>query len=213
MSSFTPPVATSAALHQYLKEHGMKSVKGTQTEKNLLTAFAGESQARNRYTYYASKARDEGFIQISQIFEETANQEKEHAKRLYKFLEGGEAMVSAAFPAGTIAGTAENLLHAAEGENYEWQTMYPSFAKIAREEGFEAIASVFEAIAVAEKQHAKRYEKLRKNVLEGKVFKADKAMVWRCINCGYLYEGLEPPKACPACAHPQAYFELLGENY
>ncbi|NLJ47959.1 MAG: rubrerythrin family protein [Treponema sp.] len=191
----------------------MKSVKGTETEKNLLTAFAGESQARNRYTYYASKAREEGFIQISQIFEETANQEKEHAKRLYKFLEGGEAMVSAAFPAGTIAGTSENLMHAAEGENYEWKTMYPGFAKIARKEGFEAIATVFESIAVAEKQHAKRYEKLKANVDEGKVFKKEKSVTWRCINCGYIVDAVEAPKACPACAHPQAYFEVLAKNY
>ncbi len=191
----------------------MKSVKGTETEKNLLTAFAGESQARNRYTYYASKAREEGFVQISQVFEETANQEKEHAKRLYKFLEGGEAMVSASFPAGTIATTSVNLMHAAEGENYEWKTMYPDFAKKAREEGFEAIAAVFEAIAVAEKQHAKRYEKFKSNIDTGVVFKKDKPVVWRCLNCGYIMEALEAPKACPACAHPQAYFELLGENY
>ncbi len=191
----------------------MKSVKGTETEKNLLTAFAGESQARNRYTYYASKAREEGFVQISQIFEETANQEKEHAKRLYKFLEGGEAMVSASFPAGTIAGTSVNLLHAAEGENYEWKKMYPGFAKIARKEGFEAIAAVFEAIAVAEKQHAKRYEKLKANVDESRVFKKEKSVTWRCINCGYIMDAVEAPKACPACAHPQAYFEVLAKNY
>ncbi len=191
----------------------MKSLKGTETEKNLMGAFAGESQARNRYTFYASKAREEGFYQISLIFEETANQEKEHAKRLYKFLEGGETTITATFPSGTIAPTVENLLHAAEGENYEWKTMYPTFAKKAHEEGFEAIAFVFEAIAVAEKQHARRYEKLRKNLQEGKVFKADTKVVWRCLNCGYLFEAVEAPKACPACQHPQAYFELLGENY
>ena len=191
----------------------MKSVKGTQTEKNLLTAFAGESQARNRYTYYASKARDEGFMQISAVFEETANQEKEHAKRLYKFLEGGEAMVSASFPAGTISTTSENLLHAAEGENYEWQTMYPDFAKMARKEGFDAIATVFEAIAVAEKQHAKRYQKLKANVDSAQVFKRDRPVLWRCRNCGYIAESAEAPKVCPACGHPQAHFELLGENY
>ncbi len=191
----------------------MKSLKGSKTEKNLMAAFAGESQARNRYTYYASKARDEGFIQIALIFEETANQEKEHAKRLFKFMEGGSTEITGAFPFGTIGTTTENLLHAAEGENYEWQTMYPEFAKVAREEGFDAIATVFDAISVAEKQHAKRYEKFRKNILDGTVFKADKAVVWRCLNCGYLAEGTEPPKACPACAHPQAYFELLGENY
>jgi rubrerythrin len=191
----------------------MKTIHGTQTEKNLMAAFAGESQARNRYTYYASKARDEGFIQISMIFEETAGQEREHAKRFFKFLEGGETTITATFPSGVIGPTVENLLHAAEGENYEWKTMYPGFAKVAREEGFEAIAMVFESVVVAEKQHAKRYEKLRKNLLDGKVFKADKPAVWRCINCGYLFEGVEAPKAGPACAHPQAYFERLGENY
>jgi len=191
----------------------MKSVKGSQTEKNLMAAFAGESQARNRYTYYASKARDEGFAQIALILEETANQEKEHAKRLFKFLEGGEVTITGTFPAGTIATTAENLLHGAEGENYEWKTMYPDFAKKAKEEGYDAIATVFEAIAVAEKQHAKRYEKLRANILAGTVFKAEKPVVWRCVNCGYIAEAIEAPKACPACAHPQAYFEILGENY
>jgi rubrerythrin len=191
----------------------MASLKGTRTEKNLLTAFAGESQARNRYTYFASKAKEEGFIQISMIFSETADQEKEHAKRLFKFLEGGEVKIEASFPAGVIGSTAENLVEAAGGENYEWQTMYPEFAKIAREEGFSAIATVFESIAVAEKQHAKRYEKLKANIDAGQVFKRDTPVVWRCLNCGYLYEGTEAPKACPACAHPQAYFELLGENY
>lgn len=191
----------------------MASLKGTRTEKNLLTAFAGESQARNRYTYFASKAKEEGYVQISQIFEETANQEKEHAKRLFKFLEGGEVKIEASFPAGLIGTTAENLLEAASGENYEWQTMYPEFARIAREEGFSAIATVFESIAVAEKQHARRYEKLRANVLDGTVFKKDHPVMWRCLNCGYIYEGLEAPKACPACAHPQAYFELLTENW
>jgi rubrerythrin len=191
----------------------MKSLKGTQTEKNLITAFAGESQARNRYTYFASQARKEGLVQISMIFEETANQEKEHAKRFFKFLEGGEVEVGAAFPAGVIASTAENLKAAAAGENYEWGKMYPGFAKTAREEGFDAVALVFDAISVAEKQHEKRYNDLRANVESGKVFKKDKKVVWRCINCGYLYEGTEAPKSCPACAHPQAYYELLGENW
>jgi len=191
----------------------MKSLKGTQTEKNLITAFAGESQARNRYTYFTSQARKEGLIQISMIFEETANQEKEHAKRFFKFLEGGDVEVAAAFPAGVIGSTAENLKAAAGGENYEWTTMYPGFAKVAREEGFDAVALVFEAIAVAEKQHEKRYNDLRSNVEGGKVFKKDKKVVWRCINCGYLYEGEKAPKSCPACAHPQAYYELLGENW
>jgi rubrerythrin len=191
----------------------MKSLKGTQTEKNLLTAFAGESQARNRYTYFASQARKEGFVQISMIFEETANQEKEHAKRFFKFLEGGEAEVAAAFPAGVIGSTAENLKAAAAGENYEWTTMYPGFAKTAREEGFDAVAAVLDAVCVAEKQHEKRYNDLRANVEGGKVFKKDKKVVWRCINCGYLFEGEEAPKACPACAHPQAYYEVLAENW
>jgi len=191
----------------------MKSLKGTQTEKNLLAAFAGESQARNRYTYFASQARKDGFVQISMIFEETANQEKEHAKRFFKFLEGGEVEVAAAFPAGVIASTAENLKAAAGGENYEWTTMYPGFAKVAREEGFDAVAAVFDAISVAEKQHEKRYNDVRANIEGGKVFKKDKKVVWRCINCGYLFEGEEAPKSCPACAHPQAYYELLGENW
>jgi rubrerythrin len=191
----------------------MKSVKGTQTEKNLITAFAGESQARNRYTYFASKAREEGYIQISKIFEETADQEKEHAKRFFKFLEGGEAEVSAPFPAGVIGTTAENLKAAAMGENYEWTTMYKEFAEVARKEGFQEIATVFDAVRVAEKQHEKRYNDLRANIEAGRVFKREEKVVWRCINCGYLYEGTEAPKACPACAHPQSYFELLGENW
>jgi rubrerythrin len=191
----------------------MKSLKGTQTEKNLLTAFAGESQARNRYTYFASQARKEGFVQISMIFEETANQEKEHAKRFFKFLEGGEVEIAAAFPSGVIASTSENLKAAAGGENYEWTTMYPGFAKVAREEGFDAVALVFDAVCVAEKQHEKRYNDLRANVEGGTVFKKNKKVVWRCINCGYLYEGEQAPKSCPACAHPQAYYELLAENW
>ncbi len=189
------------------------SLKGTQTEKNILTAFAGESQARNRYTYFASKAREEGYVQIAEIFEETANQEKEHAKRLFKLLEGGEVQISASFPAGVIGTTMENLKEAAGGENYEWTNMYPEFAKVARSEGFENIAKIFEAIAVAEKQHEKRYMALLENVKNGKVFKKDQKVVWRCRNCGYLHEGTEAPNACPACAHPQAYFEVLAENY
>jgi rubrerythrin len=191
----------------------MKSLKGSTTERNVLTAFAGESQARNRYSYFTGKARDEGFMQIAAIFEETANQEKEHAKRLFKFLEGGELKIEAAFPAGVIGSTSENLLAAAGGENYEWKEMYPGFAKTARAEGYEAIAATFEAIAVAEKQHARRYEALKANVDSGKVFKKDSKAVWRCMNCGYLFEGVEAPKACPACAHPQSYFELLGQNW
>ncbi len=191
----------------------MKSLKGTQTEKNILTAFAGESQARNRYTYFASKAKKEGYVQISVIFEETANQEKEHAKRLFKFLEGGEVEISGSFPAGVIGTTLENLKSAAGGENHEWKEMYPSFAEKAREEGFNEIADVFEAIAVAEKQHEKRYLKLAQNIEKGQVFKRDKEVVWRCRNCGYLHIGKEAPERCPACDHPQAHFELLGENY
>lgn len=186
---------------------------GTQTEKNILTAFAGESQARNRYTYFASQARKEGFEQIGWIFEETANQEKEHAKRLFKLLEGGETAIQAAFPAGVIAKTSENLKAAAGGEHYEWQGMYPSFAKVAREDGREDIAKIFESIAVAEKQHEKRYLALLANVETGTVFRKARPVVWRCRNCGYLHEGVEAPKACPACAHPQAHFEVLVENY
>jgi rubrerythrin len=189
------------------------SLKGTQTERNLLTAFAGESQARNRYTYFSSAARKEGFRQISEIFEETANQEREHAKRLFKFLEGGEAKVEASFPAGVIGTTVENLAEAAGGEKYEWTEMYPGFAKVADEEGFKEIADAFRAIAVAEKQHEKRYNDLRDNILKGRVFKREGKVVWRCLNCGYLHEGPEAPEQCPACAHPQAHFELLAENW
>jgi rubrerythrin len=188
-------------------------LKGSRTEKNLLTAFAGESQARNRYTYFAGQARNEGFVQIADIFEETANQEREHAKRYFKFLEGGEAEVRWSFPAGKIGTTAENLKAAAAGEHGEWTEMYPGFAKIAHEEGFEEIAKAFEAISVAEKQHEKRYNDLLANVQTGKVFKKGKKVTWRCRNCGYLHEGEEAPNTCPACAHPQAHFEILGENW
>ena len=191
----------------------MASLKGTQTEKNLLTAFAGESQARNRYTYFASQAKKEGYVQISDIFTETANQEKEHAKRFFKFLEGGEVEIAAAFPAGVIGTTLENLKAAAAGEHYEHTEMYPGFAKVAREEGFNAIAEVLEAISVAEKQHEKRYDDLAANIEVGKVFLKDETVTWRCRNCGYLHEGEEAPELCPACAHPQAHFELLVENW
>ncbi|MBU4208761.1 MAG: rubrerythrin family protein [Proteobacteria bacterium] len=191
----------------------MGIIKGTQTEKNLLTAFAGESQARNRYTYFAGKAKKEGYEQISTIFEETANQEKEHAKRLFKLLEGGEVEISASFPAGVIGSTLENLKASAAGENHEHLHMYPDFAKTAREEGLEDIAKIFEAIAVAEKQHEKRYLALASNIETGRVFKKDKEVMWRCRNCGYVHYGKEAPEKCPACDHPQAYFELLGENY
>ncbi len=191
----------------------MASIKGTQTEKNLLTAFAGESQARNRYTYFAGQAKKEGYVQIADIFLETADQEKEHAKRFFKFLEGGEVEISGAFPAGVVGTTLENLKAAAEGEHYEQTEMYPGFAKVARDEGFEAVAMVFENIAVAERQHEKRYRDFAANIEAGRVFKRDTPVVWRCRNCGYLYEGTEAPLSCPACAHPQAHFELLGENW
>ncbi len=191
----------------------MPSVKGTQTEKNLLTAFAGESQARNRYTFFASKAKKDGYVQIASIFAETADQEKEHAKRLFKFLEGGELEITAGFPAGVIGTTYENLMESAAGENFEHTEMYPGFAKTAREEGLDVIAAVFEAIAVAEKQHEKRYKDLAQNIEAGRVFKRDGKVFWICRNCGYLHEGTEAPETCPACVHPQAHFEVLGENW
>jgi len=191
----------------------MGDLKGTQTEKNILTAFAGESQARNRYTYFASKAKKEGYVQISAIFAETADQEKEHAKRLFKLLAGGEVTISGAFPAGVISTTLENLQESAAGENYEYTDMYPGFAKVAIEEGFEDIAKIFEAIAVAEKQHEKRYLALAANINAGQVFKREEKVVWRCRNCGYLHEGSEAPDECPACAHAREHFEILGENY
>ena len=188
-------------------------LKGSKTEKNLLTAFAGESQARNRYTYAVSVAKSEGYVQISKIFEETANQEKEHAERLFKQLKGGEVVIEAAFPAGVIGTTVENLKAAAGGEHHEWTDMYPSFAKTAKEEGFNSIAKIFESIAIAEKQHEKRYLGLLANIEACTVFKKDKPVVWRCINCGYLHEDAEAPKVCTACAHLQEYFELLCENW
>jgi rubrerythrin len=191
----------------------MGNLKGTQTEQNILTAFAGESQARNRYTYFASQAKKDGYMQISEIFTETANQEKEHAKRLFKLLEGGEVEVTAAFPAGVIGTTPDNLKESAAGENYEYTDMYPGFAKTAVEEGLEEIAEIFKAIAVAEKQHEKRYLALAANIANNTVFKKDTSVVWRCRNCGYLHEGDSALEECPACAHPQAHFELLGENW
>ena len=191
----------------------MAKLSGSQTEKNILTAFAGESQARNRYTYFASKAKKDGFVQIADIFEETANQEKEHAKRLFKMLQGGEVMVSAAFPAGMIGPTLDNLKEAAAGEKHEYSIMYPGFATVARNEGFIEIADIFMAIAVAEKQHEKRYLELAANILGGRVFKRDTPVVWRCRNCGYLHHGAEALAECPACAHAQAHFELLAENW
>lgn len=191
----------------------MESLKGTKTEKNLLTAFAGESQARNRYTYFASQARKEEYQQMAGIFVETAENEKEHAKRLFKFLEGGEAEVTAAFPAGVIGETKENLRASAAGENYEHTKMYPGFARIAEEEKFSDIAEAFRSIAVAEKQHEKRYLALLENIEKDRVFKREKAVVWKCRNCGYIHEGTEALEECPACAHPRAHFELLSENY
>ena len=188
-------------------------LKGSQTEKNILTAFAGESQARNRYTYAASAAKKEGYIQISKIFEETANQEKEHAKRLFKLLEGGEIEISGSFPAGEILTTEDNLRNAASGENHEYSEMYPSFAKIARKEGFVEIADIFDAIAIAEKQHETRFLALADNIAKNRVFKKEKNVSWRCQNCGYLHEGEEAPETCPACDHPQAHFELLAMNW
>jgi rubrerythrin len=188
-------------------------MQGSQTERNLLSAFAGESQARNRYTYFAGQARTDGLMQISAIFEETANQEKEHAKRFFKFLEGGEVKIECAFPAGKICGTAENLLAAATGEHEEWSSLYPSFAATARQEGFPAVAVVFDKISVAEQQHERRYRALLENLREGRVFKRSQPVNWRCLNCGYVHEGTDALAACPACAHPQAFFELLAENW
>jgi len=188
-------------------------LKGSKTSKNLLAAFAGESQARNRYTFFAGKARKEGFVQIADIFEETASQEKEHAHRFFKFMTGGELEIVAGYPFGITGTTQENLIAAADGELCEWGTLYPDFAKTARSEGFVEIADAFEAILIAEKQHEKRYRDLAKNIAEGKVFKREKDVVWRCRNCGYLHTGKEAPKVCPACIHPQAHFELLAENW
>ncbi len=191
----------------------MASIKGTETEKNLLKAFAGESQARMRYDYFASAAKKEGLEQISSIFAETALNEKEHAKRFFKFLEGEMVEITATYPAGKIGTTLENLEAAADGENEEWTELYPEFARIAREEGFEDVAITFEKIAEVEKAHENRYRKLYENLEAGKVFKVNDTIVWKCRNCGYLHEGLEAPEKCPACLHPQAYFEILAENY
>lgn len=191
----------------------MGSLSGTETEKNILKAFAGESQARNRYTYFAAKAKSEGFVQISAIFEETAAQEKEHAKRLFKLLEGGEVEITASFPAGVIGSTLENLKGSAAGEKHEHASMYPDFAKVARAEGFDSIADIFMSIAVAEMRHEKRYLALALNIERGQVFKREAKTTWCCRNCGYTHEGEEAPAVCPACAHKQAHFELLSENY
>jgi rubrerythrin len=189
------------------------SIKGTQTEKNVLAAFAGESQARNRYTFFASVAKKEGYEQIAAIFEDTANNEKEHAEMFFKQLEGGDVQIEAAYPAGVIADTATNLKAAADGERLEWTTLYQDFAKVARDEGLLRVAAVFTEIAEVEEQHEKRYRKLLQNVLDGKVFERDEVVSWRCRNCGYVHEGKSAPKVCPACLHAQAYYELLGDNY
>ncbi len=191
----------------------MKSLKGTETEKNLLTAFAGESQARNRYSYFASQAKKQGYEQVAAIFLDTADNEKEHAKVLFKLLEGGDASVSASFPAGVIASTAANLQESANGEKHEYAEMYPSFAEVAKKEGFSEIAETFLNIARAEMGHEKRFLTLKKNIDEGAVFKRGDKVVWRCRNCGYMHEGNEAPSECPACKHEQAYFEVFGEVY
>ncbi len=191
----------------------MASLKGSKTEQNLLKSFAGESQARNRYTYFASKARKEGYVQISNIFTETADNEKEHAKVFFKFLEGGDLEITATYPAGKIGSTLENLKAAAAGENMEWMSIYPEFAKVAREEGFDAIAAAYENIAKVESFHEARYNALVSNVENGSVFKKDSSAKWHCTNCGYVHEGAEAPEQCPACKHKQAHFELLAENY
>ncbi|MFA5794996.1 MAG: rubrerythrin family protein [Candidatus Brocadiia bacterium] len=188
-------------------------LKGSKTEKNLLTAFAGESQARNRYTYFASAAKKSGYEQIAAIFEETAENEKEHAKIFFKFLDGGEVEISASFPAGVIGDVASNLKASADGEKMEWGTLYPAAEKIARAEGFTKVADIFKEIAEVEAEHEKRYRALLKNVTEGKAFKKDRAVRWRCRNCGYVHEGKEAPKLCPACAHPQSYYEIAADNF
>jgi rubrerythrin len=187
--------------------------KGTQTEKNLLAAFAGESQARNRYTYFASQARKDGYEQIAAIFEETANQEKEKAKREFKFLQGGEVEITAAYPAGVIGSTLDNLKAAAAGEHYENTQMYPNFAETAEKEGFPEIAKVFRMIAIAEKRHEDRYVALAENITGQRVFKREKPVRWVCRNCGYVHEGIEPPDTCPACAHPKSHYEIEAVNY
>jgi len=190
-----------------------KSIKGTRTEQNLLKAFAGESQATNRYEFFAKAAKNEGFEQIAAIFQKTANQEKQHAKRFFKFLEGGEVEITATYPAGIIGTTAENLKAAAAGENEEWTTLYSSFSEIAKEEGFPAIAAAFKMISKVEAEHEKRYLALLNNVEEGKVFEKDETTRWECRNCGYIHEGTKPPENCPACQHPKAFFEEKAENY
>jgi rubrerythrin len=191
----------------------MKSIKGSETEKSLLKAFAGESQARNRYTFFASVAKKERYEQISAIFLETAENEREHAKVFFKYLEGGDAEITAVYPSGIIKSTSDNLLHAANGEKLEWGKIYPEFEKVARKEGFKEIANSFKQIAEVEEKHEARYRKLLDNIKKNRVFKRDKVVKWKCRNCGYIHEGKEAPKKCPACSHPQAYYELFVENY
>jgi rubrerythrin len=191
----------------------IKTLKGTETEKNLLLAFAGESQARNKYTYFSGVARKEGLMQISAIFLETAEQEKEHAKRFFKFLEGGDVTISTNYSAGEIGSTLDNLLMAAAGENEEWSELYPKFANTAEKEGFQDIAETFRKISIAEKQHEKQYMELADNLKNGTVFKKGHVIIWRCRNCGFIHESKEAPEKCPACLHPQAYFEVLSENW
>ena len=191
----------------------MVNLKGSQTEKNLLKAFAGESQARNRYTFFASVARKEEYEQISAIFQETADNEKEHAKLFFQFLKGGSVEITASYPAGVIGKTADNLLESANGEKMEWSTLYPSFEKTAREEGFKDVADTFKQVAEVEEKHEDRYRKLLENVKAKKVFKRDTVVKWHCRNCGYVHEGKDAPDKCPACHHPQAFYELLVENY
>jgi rubrerythrin len=190
-----------------------KSLKGTKTEQNLLKAFAGESQARNRYTYFASQARKDGFMQIANIFEETALNEKEHAKIFFEYLEGGDVEIVAAYPAGMIKDTKTNLEEAAAGEKMEWTTLYQEFSRVAKEEGFAEVANSFDQISMVEKFHEARYRKLISNVAESQVFKKKDKIKWHCTNCGYIYEGNEAPNKCPACRHPQSYYEVLAENY
>jgi len=196
-----------------VRENGLMEFKGSKTEKHLLEAFAGESQARTRYTFFASAARKEGYEQIAAIFEETSDNEKEHAKLFFKHLQGGMVEITAAYPAGVIASTAENLKAAAEGEKLEWGTLYPNFAEVAEEEGFSDIARTFRAIAKVEAYHERRYLKLLENVTKGKVFKKDKPIKWKCRNCGFVFEGAEAPEKCPVCSHPRSYFEVWCENY
>jgi rubrerythrin len=190
-----------------------KSLKGTKTERNLLTAFAGESQARNRYTFFASAARKEGYEQIANVFTETAGNEKEHAEVFFNYLKGGDVEITAAYPAGIVGNTKANLEAAADGEKMEWSEIYADFEKVAREEGFTEIATSFKEIAEVEEFHEKRYRKLAQNVAKGEVFKKKATVKWHCTNCGYIHEGTEAPKVCPACKHPQSYYELLAENY